>query len=55
MQQARATGQPVARGRVPLKVGRDILVKGRLQHGTFVSDPDSIMTKCPSKYTAKKE
>jgi cytochrome c-type biogenesis protein CcmE len=43
-------------GSVPdlFKEGRDILVKGQLTNGTFVSEPGSIMTKCPSKYTAKK-
>jgi cytochrome c-type biogenesis protein CcmE len=44
-------------GSVPdlFKVGRDILVKGKLENGTFVSEPGTIMTKCPSKYTAKKD
>jgi cytochrome c-type biogenesis protein CcmE len=33
--------------------GRDIVVDGRLQDGTFVATPDSMVTKCPSKYSAK--
>ena len=35
--------------------GREVSVKGRLQNGTFVAVKDSLVTKCPSKYTAKKE
>ncbi len=34
--------------------GREVSVKGRLQNGTFVAVKDSLVTKCPSKYTAKK-
>jgi cytochrome c-type biogenesis protein CcmE len=33
--------------------GRDIVVDGTLENGTFVAKPDSMVTKCPSKYTAK--
>jgi len=36
------------------KVGQHILVSGRLQGRTFVSDRDSMITKCPSKYIPKK-
>ena len=39
----------------PFRVGRDVAVDGRLQNGTFVAEPDSLVTKCPSKYTAKKD
>ena len=39
----------------PFRVGRDVAVDGRLQNGTFVAQPDSLVTKCPSKYTAKKD
>jgi cytochrome c-type biogenesis protein CcmE len=35
--------------------GREVSVKGRLRNGTFVATKDSLVTKCPSKYTAKKE
>jgi cytochrome c-type biogenesis protein CcmE len=35
------------------KVGRDVYLQGRLTHGTFVGKKDSLVTKCPSKYTAK--
>ena len=33
--------------------GRDIVVDGELKNGTFVASPDSMVTKCPSKYSAK--
>jgi cytochrome c-type biogenesis protein CcmE len=53
-----AKGEPVRvvyTGSVPdlFKVGRQIVVDGRLQNGTFVSAPGSMVTKCPSKYAAK--
>jgi cytochrome c-type biogenesis protein CcmE len=35
------------------KVGRDLVVEGNLRNGTFVAVPGSMITKCPSKYTAK--
>jgi cytochrome c-type biogenesis protein CcmE len=34
--------------------GRDIVVDGTLQDGTFVATPGTMVTKCPSKYTAAK-
>ena len=42
-------------GSVPdlFKVGRDIVVDGRLRNGTFVAEPGSMITKCPSKYAPK--
>ena len=45
----------VYHGSVPdlFRVGRDIMVTGRLVGGTFVTDPGSLITKCPSKYTAQ--
>jgi cytochrome c-type biogenesis protein CcmE len=36
------------------KPGRDIALEGRLRKGVFVGVPDSMVTKCPSKYTDKK-
>jgi cytochrome c-type biogenesis protein CcmE len=35
------------------KVGRHIVVDGHLRRGTFVAEPGSMITKCPSKYVAK--
>jgi cytochrome c-type biogenesis protein CcmE len=52
-----ATVPVVYRGTVPdlFRVGRDILVEGRLQGGAFVSSPGTMITKCPSKYAPKKQ
>ena len=36
------------------RAGRDVSVKGQLRNGVFVAVKDSLVTKCPSKYTAKK-
>jgi cytochrome c-type biogenesis protein CcmE len=43
-------------GTVPdlFRAGRHILVEGRLRDGVFVSQPGSMITKCPSKYAPKK-
>jgi cytochrome c-type biogenesis protein CcmE len=52
----RETSVPVKyTGSVPdlFKVGRHIVVDGRLRNGTFVAEPGSMITKCPSKYVAK--
>jgi cytochrome c-type biogenesis protein CcmE len=46
---------PVAyRGSVPdaFKVTRHIIVTGKLADGVFVAQPDSLLTKCPSKYSS---
>jgi cytochrome c-type biogenesis protein CcmE len=42
-------------GSVPdlFRPGRDIVVQGVLRNGTFVAEPGSMITKCPSKYVAK--
>ena len=51
-----ATTVPVRyTGSVPdlFKVGRHIVVDGRVRHGTFVAVPGSLITKCPSKYAPK--
>ncbi len=44
-------------GSVPdmFRAGRDVSLKGRLGDGVFVGTPGTLVTKCPSKYTAKKE
>ena len=43
-------------GSVPdlFKVGRHIVVDGRLRKGAFVAEPGSMITKCPSKYAPKR-
>ena len=53
----RATGVPVVyTGSTPdlFKVGREIVITGSLSSGVFVSEPGSMITKCPSKYAPKK-
>ena len=44
-------------GTVPdlFKPTRHIVLQGRLQDGTFVADPGSMITKCPSKYAPAKK
>ena len=44
-------------GSVPdlFQTGRDIVVDGQLRNGTFVATPGSMVTKCPSKYSAAKQ
>jgi cytochrome c-type biogenesis protein CcmE len=51
-----ATTRVLYHGTVPdlFQSGRDVLVEGRVQSGTFVAVPGSLMTKCPSKYSPKK-
>ncbi len=46
----------VYHGSVPdlFKVGRHIVVDGRYRNGVFAAQRDSLVTKCPSKYTPKK-
>jgi cytochrome c-type biogenesis protein CcmE len=41
-------------GSVPptFEVGRELIVTGELRGRTFVAQPSSMVTKCPSKYTA---
>ena len=52
-----ATVPVVYKGSVPdqFKTGRELRLEGQLQNGVFVAKKDSMRTKCPSKYTAKKE
>jgi cytochrome c-type biogenesis protein CcmE len=44
-------------GSVPdlFRAGRELMVRGQLQNGVFVAEPDSMVTKCPSKYSPKAE
>ena len=39
----------------PFREGREVIVEGRVQGGTFVADRDSLITKCPSKFTEDKQ
>jgi cytochrome c-type biogenesis protein CcmE len=38
----------------PFREGREVIVKGELVDGVFVGQRDSLVTKCPSKFTKKK-
>jgi cytochrome c-type biogenesis protein CcmE len=46
----------VYRGSVPdqFKLGRHVVVEGRYRDGVFVAKRDTLVTKCPSKYTSAK-
>jgi cytochrome c-type biogenesis protein CcmE len=35
----------------PFREGREVIVSGELKRGTFVAERDSLVTKCPSKFT----
>jgi cytochrome c-type biogenesis protein CcmE len=35
----------------PFRDGREVIVSGELKKGTFVAERDSLVTKCPSKFT----
>ncbi len=34
----------------PFAPGREVIVTGKLENGTFVGERDSLVTKCPSKF-----
>ena len=35
----------------PFRGGREIVLSGEVAQGTFVGEPDTLVTKCPSKFT----
>jgi cytochrome c-type biogenesis protein CcmE len=39
----------------PFRGGREIVLTGRVQGGTFVGEPETLITKCPSKFTTKSD
>jgi len=48
-----STSVPVVyKGSVPdlFRSGRDVVVDGKLRNGVFVAVPNTLVTKCPSKY-----
>jgi cytochrome c-type biogenesis protein CcmE len=53
----RASVRVLYTGSVPdlFRVGRQIVVDGSLRNGTFVAQPGSMITKCPSKYAPKSD
>jgi cytochrome c-type biogenesis protein CcmE len=34
----------------PFRGGREIVLTGAMENGTFVGEPESLITKCPSKF-----
>jgi cytochrome c-type biogenesis protein CcmE len=38
----------------PFRDGREVIVSGELRGSTFVAERDSLITKCPSKFTKEK-
>jgi cytochrome c-type biogenesis protein CcmE len=46
----------VYKGSVPdlFRTDRDVVVDGRLRNGVFVAVPNTLVTKCPSKYAPKR-
>jgi cytochrome c-type biogenesis protein CcmE len=39
----------------PFRDGREVIVTGELRGGTFVAQRDSLVTKCPSKFSKDKQ
>jgi cytochrome c-type biogenesis protein CcmE len=36
----------------PFRGGREIILTGTVESGVFVGEPDTLVTKCPSKFTS---
>lgn len=39
----------------PFRGGREIILTGEVKDGTFVGEPDTLITKCPSKFTTQSD
>jgi cytochrome c-type biogenesis protein CcmE len=39
----------------PFREGRDVIVKGQMVDGTLIAEKDSLITKCPSKFSDEAE
>ena len=39
----------------PFREGREVIVSGTVDNGTFVAEHDSLITKCPSKFADEAE
>jgi cytochrome c-type biogenesis protein CcmE len=39
----------------PFRDGREVIVTGKLEEGTFVAEHDTLITKCPSKFAEEAE
>ena len=38
----------------PFRAGREIVLTGSVEKGTFVGERDTLITKCPSKFTTER-
>ncbi len=39
----------------PFRGGREIVLTGEVRDGTFAGEPETLVTKCPSKFTTKSD
>lgn len=39
----------------PFREGREVILKGKMDEGLFVGEKDSLITKCPSKFSKKEQ
>jgi cytochrome c-type biogenesis protein CcmE len=39
----------------PFRGGREIVLTGEVEHGVFVGERDTLVTKCPSKFTSSND
>ena len=39
----------------PFRGGREIILTGQVERGVFVGEPDTLVTKCPSKFSEEAE
>ncbi len=39
----------------PFRDGREVIVTGSMREGTFVGERDSLVTKCPSKFSEEQQ
>lgn len=39
----------------PFRGGREIVLTGKVENGAFVGEPETLITKCPSKFTTKSD
>jgi cytochrome c-type biogenesis protein CcmE len=39
----------------PFREGREVILTGTVEQGTFVAEKDSLITKCPSKFAEEAE
>jgi cytochrome c-type biogenesis protein CcmE len=39
----------------PFRAGREIILTGSMENGVFIGDRDTLITKCPSKFTEERD